>query len=622
MEEFDRLFDASLKISDSKEYNDIKQYLYIKGMEFLSNGNFIPPMKESIICKLLYLFPEDCKLYYEMGRFYRQDDIVKCIMWHKMCYQMNPQFMDNTNALIKVFYDIKEIDAIFQLNTNNIFEKFLNNKQFLFIFARCNFIQQKYEKGIDYLIKLIKYSSIEKCKSMEDKINMWSNYQDAGYIYSALCDYSNSIKYTNDALELADKFNLDIQRKMLSYQNLLSFSDFTYSDNEEVFKKYLKMNEYYPNQLPFSFLNRKRNNKIRIGYVSSDFINMHPVSNFLLPILNNHNRERFDIYIFPTISNIDNEFSKLGNKIFSIDKMTDKAAAELINSKEIDILFELNGHTVNNRIGVFSFNPAPIQISYLGYPNTTGLNAIKYRLTDSVADSENTKQKYTEKLIRLPKCFLLYKSTHQTKPVIPKKTMETIILGAINKENKNSITVLETWKKILAKIPKCKILIKLESFDNIEERRKYYKNKLNIEDSILITVARLKNEEYIKLFTMIDILLDTSPYSGTTTTCNALYNSIPVITLYNENIHCHNVSSSILINMGNPELVAYSEEEYIEKTIQLVNSPEKIENYKKSLNKNFNKLMEPKEFMKSYENTLEELYNKPVNVEEKISISL
>lgn len=116
---------------------------------------------------------------------------------------------------------------------------------------------------------------------------------------------------------------------------------------------------------------------------------------------------------------------------------------------------------------------------------------------------------------------------------------------------------------------------------------------------------------------MIDILLDTSPYSGTTTTCNALYNSIPVITLYNENIHCHNVSSSILINMGNPELVAYSEEEYIEKTIQLVNSPEKIENYKKSLNKNFNKLMEPKEFMKSYENTLEELYNKPVNVEEK-----
>ena len=621
MEEFDRLFDASLKITDSKEYNDIKQFLYIKGMEFLSNGNFIPPMKESIICKLLYLFPEDHKLYYEMGCFYRQHDIVKCIMWHKICYQMNPHFMDNTNALIKVFYDNRDIDHIMQLDKNDIFKKFLKNKEFLFTFARCKLIQHKYEKGLEYLFELLKITNVHNCKTKEDGVQIWSNYQDIGYIYSSLADFDNSLLYTTKALELADKFNLDLGKKLLSFQNILCFSDFIYKDHNKYFEICLKINEFFPNIQQFSLNNRKKNKKIKIGYISSDYCK-HPIANFLLPILKNYNKEKFEIHLFANIDDIDDLFLKLNIKIHKIIGKDDITSAKLIYNEGIDILFELNGHTVNNRLGLFALNPSPIQVSYLGFPNTTGLKSIKYRLTDSYADNIDTTQIYSEELIRLPKCFLLYEPIYQTKPNTPKKTEKTIIIGAINKENKNSNYVLESWKRILSLSDNVKILIKIESFDNLVERKEYYKNKLNVDESKLIIISRLDNNEYIKVFSKIDILLDTYPYSGTTTTCNALYNSLPVITLYNKDYHCHNVSSSILINMGNPELVAYSEEEYIEKTIQLINSPEKIENYKKSLNKNFNKLMEPKEFMKNYENKLQELYNKNINIEEKISITL
>jgi hypothetical protein len=152
-----------------------------------------------------------------------------------------------------------------------------------------------------------------------------------------------------------------------------------------------------------------------------------------------------------------------------------------------------------------------------------------------------------------------------------------------------------------------KLLIKVNSKDNIEERIKYYSQLLGIEKNRLILITKVSNEEYIDLFYNIDIMLDTFPYSGTTTTCNSLYNSIPVITLYNKDLHSHNVSSSLLINSGLNELVAYSMEEYIEKTVLLCNDKERINDYKKNIHGKFENLMNEKEFMKDYEKLLLEL---------------
>jgi predicted O-linked N-acetylglucosamine transferase (SPINDLY family) len=261
-----------------------------------------------------------------------------------------------------------------------------------------------------------------------EKTSKMVEYHDAGYLFSAKCDVENSVKYSEKAYDLSLKFNLELQKKLLSFQNILCFSDYAYIDNDKLFKRYLEINSIIPDNPLFSFNNRIPNDKIRIGYVSSDFI-MHSVSNFILPVLRNHNKNLFEVYLFANSPNVYDEYNKLGFKTSHIDGLSSKDAANLINKLKIDILIDLNGHTVKNRLEIFTFHPAPIQMTYLGYPNTTGLKSIDYRITDAIADSPLTKQNYSEELIRLPKCFLLFQPIHNFIPN-PHRTRGKIILGA------------------------------------------------------------------------------------------------------------------------------------------------------------------------------------------------
>jgi predicted O-linked N-acetylglucosamine transferase (SPINDLY family) len=443
-------------------------------------------------------------------------------------------------------------------------------------------------------------------------------------------EIEKSLQYTNKAVDLANKFNLDMWNKLLSFSNSLCYADFLYSDNEEIFKQYLKINDYLPDNPCFHYEARKRiiknlyettntlSRKIKIGYLSSDYM-YHAVANFIIPILKNHDKSKFEIVLYANQSQFDAEiFTSLKLQYHIINKMNDKEVATLINKHNIDILFDLNGHTVNNRLGVFTYHPAPIQIAYLGFPNTTGLKSIQYRITDEIADPPTSKQRYTETFLKLPRCFLLYKSINQDTPIIPRKTptANKIVIAAINKENKNSTFALETWKKILKECPNVNILIKLETFDNNEERMEFYSQKLDTNPERIIIVNKLQNDEYNKLFTKIDILLDTFPYSGTTTTCNALFNSIPLVSLYNENYHAHNVSCSLLRNCGLGELVAKTEEEYIDIVKNLVNNPSKIDEYKNTINGKFMNLMKPGPFMKDYENILINVYKKYYGIDQ------
>jgi predicted O-linked N-acetylglucosamine transferase (SPINDLY family) len=240
------------------------------------------------------------------------------------------------------------------------------------------------------------------------------------------------------------------------------------------------------------------------------------------------------------------------------------------------------------------------------------LKSIHYRITDKIADNIDSLQKYSETLIKMPKCFLIYDSINQEHPVVPRKTKDTIILGSLNNEKKNSKELLETWKKILEICPNTKLLIKLIAYDDLIERQSYYMKKLNVSKDRLIMITKVDNDGYNKLFSMVDLVLDTFPYSGTTTTCNALYNSIPVVTLYHKDYHAHNVSSSLLINAGLDELVCDDTNQYINLVKYLTINPVKIDEYKKTVGEKFKKSMNVHEFMVSYENILKDLHNNNV----------
>jgi len=587
---------------------NLNEQLINVGMHLYSNTTELN-VKEDILTKLIDIFPNNPAFYYYMGYSFKDVNPEKAIPYHQKSYNINPDNIENLIDLCNLLHERGDSKTVIEMNKHRPFGDFLNDIRFLTIFVQCKYNEYYYKDILKQLLYIISEKSKSPSLTIHDKTWKQSNYLNAGHIYAILGDHEKSLKYTEKALELCNKFNLDLKSKLTALQNLLSLSDYANVDQVTHYKRALTINDYLPNVTRYSHANNRRHTKIRLGYVSSDFTH-HAVSNFILPVLKHHNRELFEIYLFSNRKDIWHKYRDINVNIFNIFGLDKFDAADLINSCEIDILFDLNGHTESSRLDIFSLNPAPIQISYLGYPNTSGLHAIKYRITDDVSDNPSTKQKYSETLIRMPRCFLLYDSINQDSPLLPRKTKDIIFLGALNNEKKNSKVVLETWRKILHDCPNTKLLMKIESYDDLDERKSYYMNKLNVSKDRLLLMIKTTNEGYNKLFTMVDILLDTFPYSGTTTTCNALYNSLPVVTLYDSDCHAHNVSSSILKNAGLNELVTNTPEQYIELVKSLVGDVDRIDEYKRTIGTKFLVSMTPSEFMESYEQLLIDVYNK------------
>lgn len=558
-------------------------------------------LHDDVVSKLLYLYPDDVNLYFKMGYIYKTaNNTEKAIAWHKMGYQINPRDVRNTAELCQLLLLSKRINAVFDLDQNNLFDSFQGDKKFLAVYARCHLEKLNFHKALQSLLKVIELTAQIKSVSEEDKHLKWLNYHDAAYAYFSTGLIEKAIAYNTKAVDLAVKFNLTIDSKMLSFSNLLFYNNYVYFDSATYFQLCKKINTFYPNKPPKHI--RTGSNKIRLGYLSSDFI-AHAAANFSIPILENADRTRFELHLFSNAKEIAPIFNHIQAERHFIKDLPDNAAAKLINELNIDILVDLNGHTYPNRLGIFAHNPCPVQMTYLGYPNTTGLDSIKYRISDKVTNPPESTEKYSETLLYMPKCFLLYNSFAMKNPSTPRKTPKTVLLASLNKENKISPQTLETWRQILAISPTTRILIKIDSFE-AAERRAYYIKELQVEDDRLTIVSKLSNYEYEKMFVKFDILLDTFPYSGTTTTCDTLYNSVPVVTLYNPNYHVHNVSASILINAGLPDLVAYSKDEYVSIIKALIDNPHIIDNYKNTIHDKFKRSMAPQPFMEAYESLL------------------
>jgi predicted O-linked N-acetylglucosamine transferase (SPINDLY family) len=408
-------------------------------------------------------------------------------------------------------------------------------------------------------------------------------------------------------------WNYIYSHKSLCIENYNPNDEDCIEHNENYRKHCLHNNSLYDQSQHFVFARSQySSNKIKIGYMSNGFVN-NVISNFIGAILNHHNREKFEIHLFMFEKIVNFELihtDDLHIHILSEDPLQN---ANQIYNLNIGILIDLDTFT-GFGLNTLSKNPSPIQITYIGYPNSTGLDFIHYRITDNIADNPESSQHNKEKLLKLPCCFLLYQSILQNEFIDNYDYSKmNIVLGALNDEIKNSINVLFAWKCILEKNPTCKLLIKINTKDGVESKTNYYTKKLNVDKSRLIITPYSTNSSYIKIFQTVDIILDTFPYSGTTTTCNALYNSTPIVTMYNKHFHCHNVSSSILMQCGLNELITFSVEEYVDKVTYLCNHIDVIHEYKKTIHKKFVDAMEPHRFIKGYENALIDVYNKLQN---------
>ncbi len=417
------------------------------------------------------------------------------------------------------------------------------------------------------------------------------------------------------AIDLKDDF-ID------AYQTLIMLMNYTDTfEPREIFTSHVHFAEKFEARFksnPFNnSKNRLRKHRLRIGYFSPDFRN-HSVAYFIEPVLMSHSRKNFEVFCYSNVDKPDyvtKRIQLLVKHWRDIKDLSDDEAMELIQKDKIDILVDLAGHTYGNRVLLFARKPAPIQISWIGYPSTTGLSSMDYKIVDYYTDPPSlTEGFYTEKLIRLPQCFLCYKPEAESPDVAlpPFIKKAYITFGSFNNFAKVSQSVVKAWANILGHVPCSRLVLKSHCFSDIGTRqyaKELFKQYGIMEEKIEILPYQSSVASHLSLYGEIDIALDTFPYNGTTTTCEALWMGVPVITLAGK-CHAGRVGVSLLTNVGLREFIAESEEEYVKIAVRLAEDIQRLKDLRLSLRDMMKQspLMDAKGFTLSLERCFEEIW--------------
>jgi predicted O-linked N-acetylglucosamine transferase (SPINDLY family) len=320
--------------------------------------------------------------------------------------------------------------------------------------------------------------------------------------------------------------------------------------------------------------------KLRVGYVSPDF-GLHPVGRFLLPLLERHDRSRVEIACYAEVPRLDplgERFRQLADLWRPTVGLSDADLAACIASDGVDLLVDLAGHTAHNRLPVFARRPAPVQASWLGYANTTGLSAIDWRITDAVADPPGvTDALHTERLMRLPDGFLCFGPPAPAPPVSPSPLLANgyVTFGSFNALSKLTPSVIAVWGRLLASIPGARLVVKALGLADVPSRRRLgaaLREAGAPPGSVTLLPGLANPAEHLAAYRLMDIALDPFPYNGTTTTCESLFMGVPVITLAGDR-HAARVGASLLNRVGFDQLVAGDADGYLAAARALAGDP-------------------------------------------------
>ena len=361
--------------------------------------------------------------------------------------------------------------------------------------------------------------------------------------------------------------------------------------------------------------------RLKVGYVSGDYRG-HSCSYFLEPLLLGHDPALVEVHCYMTEAGGDDTTQRFRRSMphwHEIHHLTDQDAADLIRAEGIDILVDLSGHTSGARLPVFARKPAPLQVTWLGYPNTTGLSTVDYRLTDSLADPVGmTESLYREQLYRLPN-FLCYQPPEFTPGVgsLPFLRNGYITFGCFNNSNKITDEVVATWSRIMHQVEGSHIFLKTSNLAD-QLTLDAFRRKFEING---IAAARVEcfpsfPNKYDHLITYgeVDLALDPYPYNGTTTTFESLWMGVPMVALEGR-VHAGRVGHSILCGAGLPELSCLDTETYVRTAVDLARNVPRIGEYRASLRGQLanSPLMDRKAFAASVENAYFDMWRHAVD---------
>jgi predicted O-linked N-acetylglucosamine transferase (SPINDLY family) len=510
------------------------------------------------------IFPNDPTLIYNLGHMY------KCLGQYDTAihYLVTALSLGQNQTLIDIYYELINIyqdrgDLINTLKYINLGLTKVDNKAGLYNALGLYYIQSDYRLANEAFHNALHEGN-------DDPPMLAKIHTNIGHLYSVMGQVDESLKHFEKAFTINPTDTLSRQNYVM---NLL------YSDKIEyktIIRKHLEIGNFLQKshrQPPFA-VPEYHNTKIHLGYVSGDFFGTHPMTHFLHTLLTQYTGSKYEIYCY-CISDT-GDTSNYSEKIYwrSIKYLSLEGCIKRVIQDKIDVLIDLSGHTGSNRMDLFANRVAKLQLSYLGYPCITGMPEIDYYVIDQTFNNKF-------KTASLPHCF-----THYTIPFIPSdlklpyhsNESHCITFGSLNKPNKINDGVAQLWDHILGVFPNSRLILK--KIGNYQ-----FKNA----DRVITIAITSKYEDYLQQYNMIDIALDTFPYAGTTTTCEALLMGTPVVTLadrQNHTIH-QNTTASLLINSGLDHLVATTPDQLMEIIQKTITTIEANPDYKNQIQSKF-----------------------------------
>ena len=449
------------------------------------------------------------------------------------------------------------------------------------------------------------------------------------YYLEASINFQNNIEFLQTGIllftYLLDKkkireiiniiLNGSVFSKDLRGQSTFMINYFDEWSQKEIFNISKQNIKYFSklNTLKISKNDFLNNNIVNLGFVSCDLAKNHSIIHFLKNTIKHLDRPKFKIFIF-SINKKDtndlsqNEIRELSDECYDLHDFNNQQIVDIIQEKKIDILFDLIGYTNSKRLEIFNSRIAPIQVSWLAYCNTTGLDTVDYLLTDKNLIYENEHNLYSEKIIYLPNiwnvhCGFKYQRKFNKLSAL---NLQEFTFGSFNTFMKISDETIDVWSNILTEIKNSKLILKSSNFCCEDLLMDKFKSN-GVSDQVIIynKFDFLKHEDHLNLYKKIDLCLDTFPYNGVTTTFEALWMNVPVIVLKGNNF-ISRCGASIIKNSKQDYLIANSKKEYFSKAIFLARNLDKLNSIRKSLYDNIlcTDLFNTKKFSRDFNNTL------------------
>ncbi len=354
---------------------------------------------------------------------------------------------------------------------------------------------------------------------------------------------------------------------------------------------------------------------LRIGFVSPD-LRVHPVGNFLAPLFRSRNREDWEAICYSDVlvpDRMTEWFRSKADMWREIAGFGNDEVGLLINKDQIDILFDMAGHTGYNRLLLFAKKPAPVQVTWMGYLHTTGLATVDYLIADKTCIPEGEEHFYTEKILRMPDGLFCYDPPGLAPEVnaLPSKEREYVTFGSMNQLAKVRPEVIRLWSRLLLMVPKSRILFRARALNDKAGRDRLGLQfaACGIPEHRIEMLSHASLSEYFQTYHQIDIHLDPFPYVGGTTTCDALWMGVPTVTLEGDRF-CSRHSASHLRNAGLEELVAHDPKGYLEIALDLANDLDRLSEMRANMREKISKspLLDAQRFAENFNKLLRTMW--------------